>query len=106
MCQQVRVRYSCGHRGRYLGKKLCAHAQTIETYNKSNNKITLEHPIEYYNRECAKCSNEEYLDRNRPCGACAAEKMRMEEEELEGGVKRIYGPEEESEEEDTIYSWG
>jgi hypothetical protein len=46
------------------------------------------------------------VDKERERGECKLAKKRVDEGKIEGVVERIYGPEEESEEEDTICSWG
>jgi len=57
----------------------------IEAYSKSDSKIVLKNPMEYY-KECESCSSESYINKNKACGACKllAKGLGTVEEEEEG----------------------
>jgi hypothetical protein len=90
MCSPVRIRYSCNHPSRQIGKKTCIYAKFIKAYHNpgsqlslkyakfiAESKLNLKYGIDIYRKECKKCLDEEtYVDKQKLCGACSLGKKR------------------------------
>jgi hypothetical protein len=77
MCSPVRIRYSCNHPSKQIGKKICIYAKFIKAYHNPGSQLSLKYGIDIYRKECKKCLDEEtYVDKQKLCGACALGKKR------------------------------
>jgi hypothetical protein len=114
MCNPIRIRHSCNHSGRKIGKKSCIYFKFIEAYNnpdsplnakyaklletcndpESGRKLDLKYGVDIYRRECEKCSGEEscvYVDRRRRAGLVRFGWGRGERWRRERGQRSILG---------------
>jgi hypothetical protein len=66
-CNPLRVRYSCGHKGRKLGKAICKHFEYIQD---ERQRGTLEVDLSHYYGRCNMASFERYVEKERMCRAC------------------------------------